>query len=269
MEDIRKVMRSDKILCAELFKRCDTEKVGFINKAQFVKGIQAATKIATPLLEKLFLIMDTNRVGMADYSRFESLIKAMVPSCIPQPAVVEDSFSWQEQVIQKIKDWIASKQLSAEDAFRQFDQDFDGLITKDDMVKSLRAYIQIKPEEINAQRIERLFRLLSFFKSLAIQPSDFERLVNDANPYVTAATNRTSGNLKAAMGGSFALRSTNDWLFAAMQQIGLLISTKYAVIEDSFADASGNTDKVDYDSFMRFIDKHDALKGFSLTTDLK
>lgn len=57
------------------------------------------------------------------------------------------------------------------------------------MVKSLTGLLRVRPEEINAQRIERLFRLLSFFKSLAIQPSDFERLVNDANPYVTAATN--------------------------------------------------------------------------------
>jgi hypothetical protein len=137
------------------------------------------------------------------------------------------------------------------------------------MVKSLRAYIQVKPEEITAQRIERLFRLLSFFKSLAIQPSDFERLVNDSNPYVTAATKQTSGKFRSSMGGSFALRSTNDWLFAAMQQLGLLISKKYSTIEDSFADASGNTDKVDFDSLMKFIDKHDALKGFNLTSDLK
>lgn len=76
-------MRSQKILCIELFKKCDTENVGFINKAQFVKGIQSTTKIATPLLEKLFLIMDTNRVGMVDYERFEKLLKAMVPSNIP------------------------------------------------------------------------------------------------------------------------------------------------------------------------------------------
>ena len=110
---------------------------------------------------------------------------------------------------------------------------------------------------------------MSFFKSLAIQPSDFERLVNDANPYVTAATNKTLTKFKDSMGGSFGLRSTTDWVFAAMQQIGLLISTQYASIEDSFDDASGGSEKVDFDSFMKFINKHDALKGFNLTADLK
>lgn len=39
LEDIRKVMRTQKILCAELFRSCDAENVGFINKAQFVKGL--------------------------------------------------------------------------------------------------------------------------------------------------------------------------------------------------------------------------------------
>jgi Fe-S-cluster formation regulator IscX/YfhJ len=34
-------------------------------------------------------------------------------------------------------------------------------------------------------------------------------------------------------------------------------------------DASAGTTKVDFVSFMKFIDKHDALKGFNLTSDLK
>jgi Ca2+-binding EF-hand superfamily protein len=99
LECIRKVMRTRKILCAELFKTCDTEKVGFINKAQFVRGISSVVKIASPLLEKMFLIMDSNKIGMVDYEKFEVLIKAMAPSQIPRTSVVEDSFSWQEQII--------------------------------------------------------------------------------------------------------------------------------------------------------------------------
>ena len=137
LEDIRKVMRSKKILCTELFKICDSEKAGFINKAQFVRGINSQVKIASPLFEKLFLIADSNKIGMVDQGKFDLLIKAMAPSQIPSVSSVEDSFAWQEQIIQKIKDWIKDRQLGAEEAFRQFDQDFDGLITKDDMVKSL------------------------------------------------------------------------------------------------------------------------------------
>jgi Ca2+-binding EF-hand superfamily protein len=49
----------------------------------------------------------------------------------------------------------------------------------------------------------------------------------------------------------------------------LIISKKYDHIEDSFMDASGNTAKVDFASFMNFVDKHDALKGFNLTAELK
>jgi hypothetical protein len=106
LEDIRKIMRIKKVLVRDLFKTCDSENVGFINKAQFVRGISTIVKIASPLLEKLFLIMDSNKIGMADFTKFELLITAQSPSQIPKPSIVEDSFSWQEQVIQKIKDWI-------------------------------------------------------------------------------------------------------------------------------------------------------------------
>ena len=87
-------MRIKKILCRDLFKTCDTENVGFINKSQFVRGINTIVKIASPLLEKLFIIMDTNRIGMVDYYKFEQLIIAQAPALIPRPSIVEDSFLW-------------------------------------------------------------------------------------------------------------------------------------------------------------------------------
>ena len=137
------------------------------------------------------------------------------------------------------------------------------------MIKSLQAYIHVKPEEINDSRLERLFKLMSFFKTQSIQPSDFDRLLIDSNPYVSAATNQTLDTFKSSMGGSLASKSTSDWKFAALQQIGLIISKKYDHIDDSFADAANGTDKVNFECFMNFIDKHDALKGFNLTKELK
>jgi hypothetical protein len=42
-------------------------------------------------------------------------------------------------------------------------------------------------------------------------------LLNDVNPYVTAATNQTLSTFKTSMGGGFIAKSTNDWKFAALQ----------------------------------------------------
>jgi len=39
--------------------------------------------------------------------------------------------------------------------------------------------------------MDRLFRVMSFYKTNTIQPSDFERLFNDVSPYVNAATGKT------------------------------------------------------------------------------
>lgn len=70
------------------------------------------------------------------------------------------------------------------------------------------------------------------------------------------------------MGGSWANTSTNDWKFAAIQQIGLTISQRYSSIEDSFLDASRKTSKVNFTNFVDFIEKNEALRGFNFTTPL-
>ena len=171
-------------------------------------------------------------------------------------------------MIAGIKRWVKSSKINSLEAFRSFDQDFDGLISKDDMAKSLQKYLLMKPEEIVDTRLDRLFRLLSFYKTEEIQPSDFERLLHDVNPYITASSGATHSTFQRSMGGGFAAASTHDWKFAAVQQLGLVISQQYREIEHSFLDASGQTDKVDFDKFKAFIAKHNALRGFNLTTPL-
>jgi Ca2+-binding EF-hand superfamily protein len=51
------------------------------------------------------------------------------------------------------------------DAFRIFDQDFDGLISKEDMAASLIQHLSVPADELIDTRLDRLFRLLSFFKT--------------------------------------------------------------------------------------------------------
>ena len=67
------------------------------------------------------------------------------------------------------------------------------------------------------------------------------------------------------MNGTLNSSSTYDWKMAAIQQIGLKISKLYKSVEESFFDASGKKEKIDYQQFNAFIDKHEALKGFNLT----
>jgi Ca2+-binding EF-hand superfamily protein len=173
--------------------------------------------ISAPILEKLFNIMDTNSIGMIDLQRFEAILRAEAPAQIPKPAkTIADSFEWQENIIKRIKEWVKKQKINALDAFRIFDQDFNGLISKEDMTISLIQHLQVPADELVDTRLDRLFRLLSFFKTDQIQESDFERLLNDVNPYLTAGTSKSSTIFKSSMGGGFSSTSTHDWKFAAI-----------------------------------------------------
>lgn len=240
-----------------------------INLAQFSQGVSSIVSIAPPLLEKLFNVMDTNKIGMVDYPRFERILSIQANSQVPKPGdSVEDSFDWQERIIFEIKRWVKQAKLISMEAFRSFDKDFDGLISKEDMKKSLIEYLRVPAEEIIDPRLDRLFRILSYYKTDKIQLTDFDRLLNDVSPYVNSATGKTDTKFSSTMGGGFAQTSTHDWKLAAIQQIGLVISHKYSTLEDSFDEASKNTDRVTFENFVEFIQKSDILRGFNLTVSL-
>jgi Ca2+-binding EF-hand superfamily protein len=187
-----------------------------INLSQFITGINSLVAVASTLLEKLFLKMDVNQIGMIDEPKLTGLLTVMVKSQIPTPPKVEDSFAWQEEIIQKIKDFVTASKMNSDEAFKSFDHDFDGLISMDDMKTSLTKLIKIRAEELNEPRMDRLFKLLSFYKTETIQPSDFARLIKDENPYLTASTKATKSTLMSSMGGAFNTTSTCEWKFASI-----------------------------------------------------
>ena len=48
-------------------------------------------------------------------------------------------------VIAKLREWVRVNQYRATEAFRSFDKDFNGLISKEDMKLSLIEFLDIKP----------------------------------------------------------------------------------------------------------------------------
>jgi len=55
--------------------------------------------------------------------------------------------------------------INSVEAFRCFDKDFDGLISKKDMELSLIEFLEVKKEDISHIKLDRLFKLLSFYKT--------------------------------------------------------------------------------------------------------
>ena len=69
--------------------------------------------------------------------------------------------------------------ITVEEAFKCFDRDFDGFIKKDDLRWSILNILKVKEEEILPTKLDRLFRLIDFYKTNQIQLSDFQRLLSD------------------------------------------------------------------------------------------
>lgn len=163
---IREKMMFNKVSYQKVFKLADSENMGLINLSQFSKAMLTVMPMSAPILEKLFNVMDTNSIGMIDLKRFEAVLRAEAPAQIPKPAkIISDSFDWQENIIKRIKEWVKKQKINALDAFRIFDQDFDGLISKADMAASLVQHLNVPADELIDTRLDRLFRLLSFFKT--------------------------------------------------------------------------------------------------------
>lgn len=59
-----------------------------------------------------------------------------------------------------------------------------------------------------------------------------------------------------------------DWMIHCCQQIGLMISSKYADLKESFENISINSSKLDFLGFKGWIDKNNVLQGFNLTESL-
>ena len=126
--------------------------------------------------------MDKKKIGLVDYETFLSVIQAQSVQNIARNNFT-DGFDWENSIIEKIKAWVIKERITIEEAFKCFDRDFDGFILKDDLKWGLQSILRVKEEEIQQTRLDRLFKLMDFYKTNKIQLSDFQRLLNDQNPY--------------------------------------------------------------------------------------
>ena len=136
------------------------------------------------------------------------------------------------------------------------------------MKASLTDILEINPKTVVPTKLDRLFRLMDFFKTGLVQVSDFQRLMSDTNPYAETHVQGVSKSMTRSLGGGLNNTSTFDWKFSVIQQIGLIMSKKYASVDDSFSNAAENTTKLRFDQFSAFLDREHALQGFNLTQPL-
>ena len=116
-----------------------------------------------PIKEKLFALMDKNQIGLVDYPSFLEVINLSTAYKLQKQN--DDNFDWENGVIEKTQAWIKQEHITIEEAFKSFDKDFDGFINKNDLRWALVNILKIKEEDILPTKVDRLFRLIDFYKT--------------------------------------------------------------------------------------------------------
>mmetsp|Transcript_23065 Transcript_23065/g.22463 ORF Transcript_23065/g.22463 Transcript_23065/m.22463 type:complete len:142 (+) Transcript_23065:3097-3522(+) len=125
-----------------------------------------------------------------------------------------DNFDWENDVIARMKEWMVSAGVTVEEAFKSFDRDFDGNVSKEDLKWGLVNILGLKSEEIYPTKLDRLFKLIDFYKTNKVQLSDFQRLVHNENPYQStqgARNTNSAQNFRKSFGGGLMSASAFDW----------------------------------------------------------
>ena len=141
--------------------------------------------------------MDKHDTGLISYEQFLEVLRLEKL----EKEGIEDSFDWETGIINQIKQWVKKQGLTVEEAFKCFDKDFDGFISKSDLKDSLIEIIEVDPSTIHTTKLDRLFRLMDFFKTGMVQVSDFQRLMVDANPYRESMVANATSNMSKSLGG--------------------------------------------------------------------
>lgn len=95
------------------------------------------------------------------------------------PELQEDDFDWELEILFKIRNWCKRENLTVEDAFRTFDKDFDGEISKGDIKLFIIDILKVEDKLITEARLNRLFKLMDQFKRGRITLMDFRRFLEE------------------------------------------------------------------------------------------
>lgn len=76
------------------------------------------------------------------------------------PDLSEDDWDWELEMLNKIRNWCKRENLTVEDAFRTFDKDFDGEISKGDIRLFMRDIFKLEGKEVSETKLNRLFKLM-------------------------------------------------------------------------------------------------------------
>lgn len=238
LADLRKILASKKMSYQDAFNYFDSERNGLISCKEFCEGLGRLTELSDPIKLSLFQYLDKRNVGLINFDTFAETLKY---SEIKKPSTA-DSWDWENGVISRIRAWIQKENVTIEETFRAFDKDFDGVLSQEDLKKSLISVLKYPETEISVSKIERLYKLLDIYKRDSVQLSDFKTI--------------------------FEEKRNPEWKDSAKQSLGLHVSKNYDSPQECFDEVSSNKDRITIDNFSTWLNKTRVLNSYRLTNQL-
>lgn len=175
IKDIRRALVNKRISYYDAFHIFDKENNGVLSAKEFSDGLAKIIDISQPIKEGLYAVMDKQGIGMVTAENFIAVLK----DTNIEPSLFGDSWGWESQTLEKIRDWIAKENLPVEEAFRAFDKDFDGIICKKDLADALVNVLKLEERDCLSSKVDRLYKLLDTYKRNSVQLSDFKLLFEE------------------------------------------------------------------------------------------
>jgi Ca2+-binding EF-hand superfamily protein len=172
---VRNAMVAKRLNYYDAFRQFDSNGNGMLSYKELCDGLDTVIQLSQEAKDGLFAIMDKQGIGIIDYPKFLAVLKNTEIDEIKH----QDNWGWENGVIRMIKEWIARENLVVDDAFRTFDRDFDGIISKNDLRHGLINVLRFEEKEVLDLRIDRLYKLLDTYKRNSIQISDFKALFEE------------------------------------------------------------------------------------------
>ena len=238
LDDLRKVLAKRRLSYQEAFNYFDKERNGLISCKEFVQGIEEILDVAEHVRHALFNFIDKQKVGLINFDTFAEVLKY---SSFKKEAT-QDSWEWENLALDRIRAWILRENVSVEEAFRAFDKDFDGVMSVEDLKKSLIGILKYKESEVSVSKVERLYKLLDIYKRDSVQLADFKSI--------------------------FEEKRNPSWKDSAKQSLGLYVSKSYETAYECFQEISSSRDKITFDLFSSWLGKSQVLNSYRLTQQL-
>lgn len=164
-------MKAKNLTEVGLFKKLDTNGVGFFSHADFNKNLDEVIRLAPSIKDQFFQRLDFRKLGMVDMDTFMKLFKEFTN----REVIVQNNWDIENFIMDLLKKYIRdNKNLTDNEIFMAIDADYDGNISLDDFRKFVLEKLKVSESDINKFKLERVLQQISLTKDTNLTMFDIK-----------------------------------------------------------------------------------------------